>query len=175
MHSFKHNKKKAVMITLGGIMVFAMYSMAVSFASEIHSQYASAQVVRTLEAQLKLSKSVVQAGKSQTATVTVKDQQSGEPVSGAQIQINLAYAGGAIVRQFNVISDDNGKGSVEIPINNNALSGQYTVNLAISAAGYASAGGFSLIFSVVDSNVDKGYSSSKDYHHNWVFNHHHKH
>ena len=145
------------MLTLGGILVFAMYSMAVSFASEINSQFASAQVVRTLESQLKLSKSVIQAGKSQTVTITVKDQQSGQPVSGAQIQINLAYAGGAIVRQFNVISDNNGKGSVEIPIKGDALSGQYTVNLAVTAAGYSSAGGFSLIFSVVNSNVDKGY------------------
>ena len=143
-------KKKTVMLTLGGIMVFAMYSMAVSFASEIHSPYASAQVVRTLEAQFKLSKPVVQAGKSQIATVTVKDQQSGEPVSGAQIQINLAYAGNTIVKQFNVISDDNGKGAVEMPLNKNALNGQYIVNLAISAAGYESAGGFILSFLVVN-------------------------
>jgi len=148
--------------------------MTITFASEIDYKYAYAQVVRTLEAQLKLSKSVIQAGKSEIATVTVKDQQSGKPVSGVQIQISLAYAGGAIVRQFNVISDNNGKASVEIPINKHALSGSYTVSLAVSATGYSGAGGFNLSFQVVHANVDKGYTKHNDYHHNKVWIRHHR-
>ncbi len=169
-----------MILPLASIIIFAIFSMAISTASEVNFnqkavfQYTYAQVVRTLETTLKLDKSVIQAGQTQKVSVLVRDQQSGEPISGATVQLNLAYAGGSIIRQFMVITDTNGRASISIPIDKKAENGTYGVTASVSATGYAGAGGFSLNFAVASANVDKGYNSHNDYHHNSVFNHHHK-
>jgi 5-hydroxyisourate hydrolase-like protein (transthyretin family) len=180
MYQLTINKFKDMRIIFGGIIVLAIYTMAMSTASQMNInqnslfQYSYAQVVRTLETTLKIDKAVIQEGQTLKVSVLVRDQQSGQPISGATVQLNLAYAGSSVIRQFMVITDANGRASVSIPIANNATNGQYSITASVAAAGYQGGGGFSLNFGVVSANVDKGYDPHKDYHHNSVFNHHHK-
>ena len=117
----------------------------------IQLSYAQAQL-RTSEIKLDFKK-LIQVGNTEQITVFARDQATGLPISGAVAKIVITYPGGTPLRQFNLISDSNGKAVLSLPISNNAALGAYGVDLTVSATGYldSTIGGSSF---AVMSNVD---------------------
>jgi hypothetical protein len=117
----------------------------------IQLSYAQAQL-RTTEIKLDFKK-LIQVGNTEQITVFVRDQATGLPVSNAIAKITVTYPGGTPLRQFNLITDSNGKAVLSLPISSNAVTGAYGLDLTVSATGYedsAITGGNFAVMSHVD-------------------------
>ncbi|MBV9177546.1 MAG: hypothetical protein JO297_10960 [Nitrososphaeraceae archaeon] len=131
-----------------------------------------AEVARTTEVKVQLNK-LIEQGDRQIIRVSVRDQATGLPVSGATVRLIITYPGGTTVRQFNLITDANGLASLTLPISNNAPTGVYALDALVTAIGYFDSP-FNTISFTVMSHVKA--TNSQDYSrvqsHGSVHNHH---
>jgi hypothetical protein len=118
--------------------------------------FAQTSIVRTSEVKLNF-KNLVEAGGDQNIRVKVTDQATGDPVSSAVVRVTIYLPGGAPIRQFNLLTNEDGKVSLSLPIDDDAALGQYGLDVLVSALGYfdSAVGTISwAVMSDVDQDVD---------------------
>jgi hypothetical protein len=115
--------------------------------------FGQTSIVRTLELKANF-KTLVEAGSDQNIRVMVTDQATGDPVSSAVVRITIYFPGGAPIRQFSLLTSEDGKASLKLPIDENAALGQYGLDVLVSALGYFDSA-FGTVSWAVMSDVDQ--------------------
>jgi hypothetical protein len=133
-------------------IVFGMYS------PQSKGYYAVAQtmILSTTELKVNFDK-LVEAGTDQTIRLTVKDIRSGDPLSDAIVKITIYFPDGATIRQFTLLTNENGKASLTLPIDRDAPLGQYGLDVLTGASGYFDSAVGTINFAV-NSDVDQNVS-----------------
>ena len=107
-----------------------------------------------------LSSDNITAGETQTVSVTVTDENSTEPISGAHIYSNITDSYGTDQSSYdNGTTDDTGQTSFDYAIPADALSDYYTVTVTASADGYDDHTE-TTTFEVIGSDYDSLYDNS---------------
>lgn len=106
------------------MLIFSLVSVSILAAviftsSEGYYAFAQTEIQRTTELKVKFDV-LVERGNDQNIRVKVNDVGSGDPVSGATVTITIYFPGGAPIRQFTLLSDNDGKASLKLPIDENA-------------------------------------------------------
>jgi hypothetical protein len=122
------------------MLIFSLVSVSILAAviftsSEGYYAFAQTEIQRTTELKVKFDV-LVEKGNDQNIRVKVNDVGSGDPVSGATVTITIYFPGGAPIRQFTLLSDNDGKASLKLPIDENAALGEYGIDLGVVALGY---------------------------------------
>jgi hypothetical protein len=122
------------------MLIFSLVSVSILAAviftsSEGYYAFAQTEIQRTTELKVKFDV-LVEKGNDQNIRVKVNDVGSGDPVSGATVTITIYFPGGAPIRQFTLLSDNDGKASLKLPIDENAALGEYGIDLDVVALGY---------------------------------------
>jgi 5-hydroxyisourate hydrolase-like protein (transthyretin family) len=118
--------------------------------------FGQTSIVRTSELKVNF-RNLVEAGSDQNIRVVVTDQATGDPISSAVVRITIYFPGGAPIRQFSLLTNEDGKVSLTLPIDENAALGQYGLDVLVSALGYfdSAVGTISwAVMSDVDQDVD---------------------
>jgi Bacterial Ig-like domain/Bacterial Ig domain len=105
-----------------------------------------------------LSSDNITAGDTQTVTVTVSDENSTEPVSGAVVNSNITDSYGTGAYEYSGTTDEAGQASFDYAIPSDALSDFYDVTVYASADGYDNATS-STAFEVIGSDSDLFYDN----------------
>ncbi|HEY1249474.1 MAG TPA: Ig-like domain-containing protein, partial [Nitrososphaera sp.] len=113
----------------------------------------------TLGVSIGLSSDNITAGETQTVTVTVSDENSTEPISGAYITSNITDSYGTSLNDYTGTTDDTGQTSFDYAIPADALSDYYEVLVTATANGYDNATA-STTFEVIGSDYDSLYDNS---------------
>ena len=100
-----------------------------------NSAFAQTSILRTTELKVNFKK-LVEAGSEQNIRVIVRDQGTGDPVSSATVRLTIYFPGGAPIRQFNLLTNEDGKVSLTLPIDENAPLGQYGLDVLAGALGF---------------------------------------
>jgi hypothetical protein len=170
-----------VSFVCGVLFVFSIFaaSMLTIMSIDSNANYAYAQTIRALELKVNFKK-LVEAGSTQNVRLSLRDMESGLPVSTATVRMTVYFPGGVPIRQFNLLTDKDGFASLSLPISNNAPLGSYGLDILAGAPGFfdtslSSTQTFA-VMSSVKQNVDAGdYSHASSHiravHHN--NNHHH--
>jgi hypothetical protein len=122
------------------VRIFSLVSVSILAAfvfTQSGGNYAFAQteILRTLELKVKFDV-LVERGNDQNVRVKVNDLGSGDPVSGAVVTITVYFPAGAPIRQFALLSDQDGEASLKLPIDENAALGEYSMDVDVVATGY---------------------------------------
>lgn len=139
MSNLRRDKLKPVLFSVS--FVILVLSVSISILAVIcvqpigNSAFAQTSIMRTTELKVNFDK-LVEAGSEQNIRVVVRDQGTGDPVSGATVRLTIYFPGGAPIRQFNLITDEDGKISLKLPIDENAQLGQYGLDVLAAALGY---------------------------------------
>ena len=163
------------------LLVFSIFAVSILTIMSIDSNanYAYAQTIRALELKVNFKK-LVEAGSTQNVRLSLRDMESGLPVSTATVRMTVYFPGGVPIRQFNLLTDSDGFASLSLPISKNAPLGSYGLDVLAGAPGFfdtslSSTQTFA-VMSSVKQNVDaEDYSHASSHiravHHN--NNHHH--
>ena len=105
------------------MQIFSLVSVSILAAviftpSEGNYAFAQTEILRTTELKVKFDV-LVERGNDQNIRVKVNDVGSGDPVSGATVTITVYFPGGAPIRQFTLLSDNDGEASLKLPIDEN--------------------------------------------------------
>jgi hypothetical protein len=167
----------------GALIVFSVFAVTVIVIMTIDSNanYAHAQTIRALELKVNFKK-LVEVGSTQNVRLSLRDMESGLPVSTATVRMTVFFPGGVPIRQFNLLTDSDGIASMSLPISNNAPLGSYGLDVLAGAPGFfdtslSSTQTFA-VMSNVEQNVDADdYSHARSHiravHHNNNNNNHH--
>jgi MG2 domain len=161
------------------LIVFSVFavSMIIIMSIDFNANYAYAQTIRALELKVNFKK-LVEAGSTQNVRLSLRDMESGLPVSTATVRMTVYFPGGVPIRQFNLLTDKDGFASLSLPISNNAPLGSYGLDVLAGAPGFFDTSLTSTqtfaVMSNVKQNVDaEDYSHARSHiravHHN---NHH---
>jgi hypothetical protein len=145
------------------ITVAILPSITIHKSSLIYAQTPLA--LKTFDVKAKLGKKVIQLGDSQTLQIALKDKQNHQPISGAIVRIVVTYAGIKTVTAMNSVTDINGQAFFKIPISERALSGSYSIDVAIGQTGYSDTS-FSYLFAAIGSHVPDAKKCSHHHHFN---------
>jgi len=119
------------------------------------NQFVHAQTLadlKTFDAKMKLNKKVIELGDDAKVTVTVRDYQGGERLSGVLVKIATLFAGAKVIQQQSTITDADGKAVINIPTSEKDLSGVNIVEATVRLTGYQDAI-LALSFATVDTSV----------------------
>ena len=121
----------------GALIVFSVFavSMIVIISIDSNANYAHAQTIRALELKVNFKK-LVEAGSTQNVRLSLRDMESGLPVSTATVRMTVFFPGGVPIRQFNLLTDSDGIASMSLPISNNAPLGSYGLDVLAGAPGF---------------------------------------
>ena len=128
-----------VYVSLFSLLLIASFVFS---SITIESQYANAQAspaLKTFEIKMKIEKKIVELGDNNKVTVTVRDVQSGNPLSGVTVKATTLFAGAKVLKQTGKITDDNGKVYITIPTSKDSLPGVNVVETTVLFAGYQDA------------------------------------
>jgi hypothetical protein len=143
------------------ILIFSLVSVSilatVIFTQSENSAFAQTEILRTTELKVKFDV-LVERGNDQNIRVKVNDVGSGDPVSGATVTMTIYFPGGAPIRQFTLLSDEDGKASLKLPIDEDAALGEYGIDLDVVATGYYDSFLPNQVFFAVMSDVDEDVS-----------------
>ncbi len=170
-----------VSFVCGVLFVFSIFaaSMLTIMSIDSNANYAYAQTIRALELKVNFKK-LVEAGSTQNVRLSLRDMESGLPVSTATVRMTVYFPGGVPIRQFNLLTDKDGIASLSLPISQNAPLGSYGLDVLAGAPGFFDTSLTSTqtfaVMSSVKQNVDaEDYSHASSHiravHHN--NNHHH--
>ena len=165
----------------GALLVFSVFTVSMLTIMSIDSNinYAYAQTIRALELKVNFDK-LVEQGDTQRVRLSLRDMESGLPVSTATVRMTVYFPGGVPIRQFNLLTDKDGIASLSLPISQNAPLGSYGLDVLAGAPGFFDTSLTSTqtfaVMSSVKQNVDaEDYSHASSHiravHHN--NNHHH--
>jgi hypothetical protein len=143
------------------ILIFSLISISIVFGMyslQSKGNYAIAQtmILGTTELKVNFDK-LVEAGTDQTIRLTVKDIRSGDPISDAVVKMNIYFPGGAPIRQFTLLTNEDGKASLTLPIDRDAPPGQYGLDVLAGALGYFDSAVGTINFAV-NSDVEQNVS-----------------
>lgn len=166
----------------GALLVFSIFAVSILTIRSIDSNanYAYAQTIRALEMKVNFDK-LVEAGDTQHIRVSVRDMESGLPVSTATVRMTVYFPGGVPIRQFNLLTDTDGIALMSLPISKNAPLGSYGLDVLAGSPGFFDTSLTSTqtfaVLSSLKQNVDaEDYSHASSHiravHHN---NNHHNH
>ncbi|HJR47876.1 MAG TPA: hypothetical protein VJ799_06940 [Nitrososphaeraceae archaeon] len=119
------------------------------------NQFVHAQTLadlKTFDAKMKLDKKIIELGDDVKATVTVRDYQGGDRLSGVNVKIATLFAGAKVVQQQSTITDAEGKATINIQTSEKDLSGVNLVEATVRLTGYQDAI-LPLSFGTVDTSV----------------------
>jgi hypothetical protein len=119
------------------------------------NQFVHAQTLaefKTFDVKMKLNKKVVELGDNAKITVTVRDNQGGDRLSGVLVKLATLFAGAKVIQSQSTITDADGKVVINIPTSEKDLSGVNIVEATIRLAGYQDAI-LDLTFGTVDTSV----------------------
>ena len=119
------------------------------------NQFVHAQTLaefKTFDVNMKLNKKIIELGDNAKVTLTVRDYQGGERLSGVIVKIATLFAGAKVIQSQSTITDADGKAVINIPTSEKDLSGVNIVEGTIRLAGYQDAI-LDLTFGTVDSSV----------------------
>jgi hypothetical protein len=160
MSNLRRNKVKPVLFSIGSVILILSVSISILAVMGLQpigdSAFAQTSIQRTTELKVNF-KVLVEAGSDQNIRVTVSDQGTGDPVSSALVRLTIYFPGGAPIRQFSLLTNEDGKASLTLPIDENAPLGQYGLDVLAGALGYfdSSVGTVSwAVNSVVNQDVD---------------------
>jgi hypothetical protein len=144
------------------ILIFSLVSVSILgtvifIQSEENYTFAQTEILRTTELKVKFDV-LVERGNDQNIRVKVNDVGSGDPVSGATVTMTIYFPGGAPIRQFTLLSDEDGKASLKLPIDEDAALGEYGIDLDVVATGYYDSFLPNQVFFAVMSDVDEDVS-----------------
>ena len=110
------------------ILIFSLISISIvsgMYSPQSKGNYAIAQtiILKTTELKVNFDK-LVEAGTDQSIRLTVKDIRSGDPISDAIVKMNIYFPGGAPIRQFILLTNEDGKASLTLPIDKDAPLGR---------------------------------------------------
>ena len=171
-----------VSCTCGALLIFSVFALSMLIIININpsTNYAHAQTIRALELKVNFKK-LVEAGSTQNVRLSLRDMESGLPVSTATVRMTVYFPGGVPIRQFNLLTDRDGFASLSLPISENAPLGSYGLDVLAGAPGFFDTSLTSTqtfaVMSSLKQNVDaEDYSHASSHiravHHN---NNHHNH
>ena len=139
MSNLRRDKVKPVLFSVSFVILVLTVSLAIMAVIGVqpigNSAFAQTSIQRTTEIKVNF-KTLVEAGSDQNIRVIVSDQGTGDPVSSAIVRLTIYFPGGAPIRQFNLLTDEDGKVSLKLPIDENAPLGQYGLDVLAGALGY---------------------------------------
>lgn len=160
MSNLRRDKVKPVLFSICSAILILSVSISILAVMGVQpiggSAFAQTSIQRTTELKVNF-KVLVEAGSDQNIRVAVSDQGTGDPVSSALVRLTIYFPGGAPIRQFNLLTNEDGKASLTLPIDENAPLGQYGLDVLAGALGYydSSVGTVSwAVNSAVDQDVD---------------------
>ena len=168
IYELERNKMSKLRIPIVKPVLFSICSVIMIFSVSISilevigvqslgsSAFAQTSIQRTTELKVNFKK-LVEAGSDQNVRVTVSDLGSGDPVSSAAVRITVYFPGGAPIRQFTLLTNEDGKASLTLPIDRDAPLGQYGLDVLAGALGYFDSAVGTVAFAVnsaVDQDVD---------------------
>ena len=121
----------------------------------LKNQFVHAQTLadlKTFDAKMKLNKKIIELGDDVKITVTVRDYQGGDRLSGVLVKLATLYAGAKVIQQQSTITDAEGKAVIKIPTSEKDLSGVNIVEATVRLTGYQDAI-LDLTFATVDTSV----------------------
>jgi hypothetical protein len=167
------------------LLIFSLFaiSMLTNMSIDSNMKYAYAQTIRALELKVNFDK-LVEQGDTQHVRISLRDMATGLPVSTATTRMTVFFPGGTPIRQFNLLTDENGRASLSLPISNNAPLGSYGLDVLAGSPGFfdtslSSTQTFAVL-SNVKQNVDADdYAHARSHirdvdHHDNDNNHHHR-
>ena len=107
---------------------------------------------KTFDAKMKLNKKIIELGDDAKITVTVRDNQGGDRLSGVLVKIATLFAGAKVIQSQSTVTDADGKAVINIPTSEKDLSGVNIVEATIRLTGYQDAI-LDLSFATVDTSV----------------------
>jgi hypothetical protein len=139
MSNLGREKVKPVLLSISSVILVLSVSIAIiaviGFQPIGDSAFAQTSIQRTTEIKVNF-KLLVEAGSDQNIRVMVSDQGTGDPISSSLVRLTIYFPGGAPIRQFNLLTDEDGKTSLKLPIDEDAPLGQYGLDVLAGALGY---------------------------------------
>lgn len=139
MSNLGRNRVKPVLFTVSSAIVILSVSISILAVMGVqpigNCVFAQTSIQRTTELKVNFKK-LVEAGSEQNIRVMVSDQANGDPVSSAAVRLTIYFPGGAPIRQFNLLTNEDGKVSLTLPIDENAPLGQYGLDVLAGALSY---------------------------------------
>jgi len=121
----------------------------------LKNQFVHAQTLadlKTFDAKMKLNKKIIELGDDAKITVTVRDNQGGDRLSGVLVKIATLFAGAKVIQSQSTVTDADGKAVINIPTSEKDLSGVNIVEATVRLTGYQDAI-LALSFGTVDTSV----------------------
>ena len=160
MSNLRCDKVKPVFYSISIVILILSVSISILAVMGVqpigNSAFAQTSILRTTELKVNF-KILVEAGSDQNIRVTVSDQGTGDPVSSANVRLTIYFPAGVPIRQFNLLTDEDGKVSLTLPFDENAPLGQYGLDVLAGATGYFDSAVGTVTFAVnsaVDQDVD---------------------
>ena len=107
---------------------------------------------KTFDAKMKISKKIIELGDNAKITVTVRDNQAEDRLSGVLVKLATLFAGSKVIQSQSTITDADGEAVINIPTSEKDLSGVNIVEAIIRLTGYQDAI-LDLTFATVDTSV----------------------
>jgi 5-hydroxyisourate hydrolase-like protein (transthyretin family) len=139
MSNLIRDKGKPVLFCVSSVILLLSVSVSILAAMGVqpigNSAFAQTSILRTTELKVNFKK-LVEVGSDQNVRVMVTDQGTGDPVSSANVRLTIYFPAGAPIRQFNLLTNEDGKASLTLPVDENAPLGQYGLDVLAGALGY---------------------------------------
>ena len=119
------------------------------------NQFVHAQTLsefKTFDAKMKINKKIIELGDDVKITVTVRDNQGGDRLSGVLVKLATLFAGAKVIQSQSTVTDADGKAVIKVQTSEKDLSGVNIVEAIVRLTGYQDAI-LDLSFATVDTSV----------------------
>lgn len=95
--------------------------------------------LKTFDVKMKLDRKVIDLGDDVKVKIKVRDQPSGDPLSGVIVKVSTLFAGAKTIQQVGKVTDADGEVTVTIKTSERDLSGVNIVEATVIMTGYQDA------------------------------------
>jgi hypothetical protein len=138
---FHQGKTKRIFITILCTLIL-LTSLILPSTMNFKNQFVNAQTtadLKTFDAKMKINKKIIELGDDVKVTITVRDYQGGDRLSGVLVKVATLYAGAKTIQQQSTITDADGKATIIIQTSEKDLSGVNIVEATVRLTGYQDA------------------------------------
>ena len=151
---FHKEKTKRIFITILCTSIL-LTAFILPSTMNFKNQFVHAQTLaefKTFDSKMKLNKKIIELGDDVKVTVTVRDNQGGDRLSGVLVKLATLFAGAKVIQSQSTVTDAEGKAVIKIPTSEKDLSGVNIVEAIVRLTGYQDAI-LDLSFGTVDTSV----------------------